>query len=74
VRRYQTLRHAEEAPQLPSGYATMMLIAMIPPLWRRIMDGRVIDHYGGQQHLAALDPRHGGRRRRNTYHIASPPL
>jgi hypothetical protein len=25
-------------PQLPYGYATVMLIAMIPPLWRRIMD------------------------------------
>ncbi len=54
LRRYQTLRHADEAPQLPSGYATMVLIAMIPPLWRHIMDWRVIDHYGGQVHLAAL--------------------
>jgi alkane 1-monooxygenase len=27
LRRYQTLRHADEAPQLPSGYATLMLIA-----------------------------------------------
>jgi alkane 1-monooxygenase len=56
LRRYQTLRHADEAPQLPSGYATMMLIAMIPPLWRRIMDPRVIDHYGGHLHRAALRP------------------
>ncbi len=54
LRRYQTLRHADEAPQLPSGYATMMLIAMIPPLWRRVMDWRVIEHYGGQVHLAAV--------------------
>ncbi|HEV7854379.1 MAG TPA: alkane 1-monooxygenase [Mycobacterium sp.] len=54
LRRYQTLRHADEAPQLPSGYATMMLIAMIPPLWWRIMDPRVIDHYGGHLHRAAL--------------------
>lgn len=74
VRRYQTLRHAEEAPQLPSGYATMMLIAMIPPLWRRIMDRRVVDHYGGQEHLAALGPRYAQRRRRNNYRDVSPPL
>ena len=74
VRRYQTLRHAEEAPQLPSGYATMMLIAMIPPLWRRIMDGRVIDHYGGQLHLAALSPRYEELRRRNARRDANPPL
>jgi alkane 1-monooxygenase len=65
LRRYQTLCHADEAPQLPSGYATMMLIAMVPPLWRRIMDWRVIDHYDGQAHRAALSPRYAkkhGRR------------
>jgi alkane 1-monooxygenase len=74
VRRYQTLRHAEEAPQLPSGYATMMLIAMIPPLWRRIMDWRVVQHYGGQPHLAALSPRYAEQSRRAAYRDASPPL
>lgn len=74
VRRYQTLRHAEEAPQLPSGYATMMLIAMIPPLWRRIMDWRVVQHYGGQLHLAALSPRYAEQGRRAAYRDASPPL
>jgi alkane 1-monooxygenase len=58
LRRYQTLRHADEAPQLPSGYATMMLIAMVPPLWRRVMDPRVVAHYGGRIHLAALSPRY----------------
>lgn len=62
TRRYQTLRHSQEAPQLPSGYATMMLVATIPPLWRRIMDRRVIDHYGGKLHLAALSPRYEDRR------------
>ena len=74
VRRYQTLRHAEEAPQLPSGYATMMLIAMIPPLWRRIMDWRVVQHYGGQLHLAALSPRYAEQGRRAAYRDARPPL
>ena len=58
LRRYQTLRHADEAPQLPSGYATMMLLAMVPPLWRRAMDWRVIEHYDGQVHLAALSARY----------------
>jgi alkane 1-monooxygenase len=59
LRRYQTLRHVDdETPQLPSGYATMMLIAMIPPLWRHIMDGRVIDHYDGRLHLPALGRRY----------------
>jgi len=47
LRRFQALRHFDEAPELPSGYATMMLLAVIPPLWRRVMDPRLIDHYEG---------------------------
>jgi alkane 1-monooxygenase len=57
LRRYQTLRHADEAPQLPGGYATMLVLAMIPPLWRRTMDWRVLDHYGGDITLVAVSPR-----------------
>ena len=30
-----------EAPQLPFGYPVMTMAAMIPPLWRRIMNPRV---------------------------------
>ena len=41
-RRYQTLRHFEESPQLPTGYAGMILLALVPPLWRRVMDGAVM--------------------------------
>lgn len=57
LRRYQALRHSDEAPQLPAGYGSMIVIAMIPPLWRRIMDKRVLRHYGGDVRLAALCPR-----------------
>ena len=32
---------ADEAPQLPYGYPVMTLAAMVPPLWRRIMNPRV---------------------------------
>ncbi len=32
---------AAQAPQLPFGYPVMTLAAMIPPLWRRIMNPRV---------------------------------
>lgn len=31
----------DEAPQLPLGYPVMTVAAMIPPLWRRIMNPRV---------------------------------
>lgn len=47
ARRYQSLRHFEEAPQLPSGYFGMFLVALVPPLWRRLMDPRVMAHAGG---------------------------
>ncbi len=56
-RRYQTLRSSDQAPQLPAGYAAMIVIAAIPPLWRRVMDGRVLAHYGGDLTLANIQPR-----------------
>ena len=56
LRRYQALRRADEAPQLPSGYGAMLLLALFPPLWRRVMDARVLDFYGGDIRLAALRP------------------
>lgn len=56
LRRYQTLRHFDEAPQLPSGYATMIVLAWVPPLWRRVMDRRVLAHYGGDAGQANIRP------------------
>ena len=41
TRRYPLLRHFDESPQLPAGYATMVVLAALPPLWRRVMDPRV---------------------------------
>ncbi len=57
TRRYQALRHVEEAPQLPTGYAGMILLAAIPPLWRRVMDPRLLAHYGGDLTRANVNPR-----------------
>jgi alkane 1-monooxygenase len=57
TRRYQALRHVDEAPQLPTGYAGMILIAWFPPIWRRVMDRRVVDHYGGDLGRANIQPR-----------------
>jgi len=59
ARRYQALRHFDEAPQLPTGYAGMILLAYVPPLWFRVMDPRVAAHYQHQLDQAHLDP---GRR------------
>ena len=42
-RPYYKLRHMEDSPQLPAGYATMLILALIPPLWHRTMDHRVVE-------------------------------
>ncbi len=57
VRRYQALRHMEEAPQLPTGYSGMILLAAVPPLWRRVMDRRLVAHYEGDVARANIAPR-----------------
>jgi alkane 1-monooxygenase len=57
TRRYQALRHMDEAPQLPTGYAGMIVLAWFPPIWRRLMDQRLIDHYGGDVTRANIQPR-----------------
>lgn len=57
TRRYQALRHVDEAPQLPTGYAGMILLAWFPPVWRRVMDRRLLDHYHGDVGRANIEPR-----------------
>jgi alkane 1-monooxygenase len=61
LRRYQSLRHLDEAPQLPTGYAGMIVAAAIPPLWRRIMDRRLLEHYQGDLSQVNIHPRTRGR-------------
>jgi alkane 1-monooxygenase len=70
VRRYQALRHVEQAPQLPTGYAGMILVAAFPPLWRRVMDHRVLEHYEGDLERANLHPRVSARARRRLARVA----
>ena len=57
TRRYQALRDYEDAPQLPTGYAGMILLALVPALWRRVMDPRVLAHYDGDITRANISPR-----------------
>ncbi|MEV5649147.1 alkane 1-monooxygenase [Nocardia sp. NPDC052254] len=59
-RRYQTLRSSEQAPQLPLGYAAVILLAVVPPLWRAVIDHRVLAHYGGDRTLVNSKPRRRG--------------
>lgn len=56
MRRYQALRHFDDAPQLPTGYAGMTLLAYFPPLWRKVMDPRLVAHYGGDLSRINIHP------------------
>ncbi len=40
-RPHWALRHFDEVPQLPFSYPTAFVVALVPPLWRRIMNPRV---------------------------------
>lgn len=42
MRRFPLLQsHDDLSPQLPTGYPPMTALAMVPPLWRRLMNPRV---------------------------------
>ena len=57
TRRYQSLRDFEESPVLPTGYAGMIVLAIVPAVWRRVMDPRVVAHFGGDISRANISPR-----------------
>lgn len=40
-RKYQILQHHSDAPQLPTGYPGSMILALIPPIWFRIMNKKL---------------------------------
>ena len=42
LRRYQSLRHFDNLPQLPNGYFGAYLLAYVPWLWFRVMDKRLL--------------------------------
>jgi alkane 1-monooxygenase len=61
MRPYQTLRDFADLPRLPSGYPGSFVLAAIPPLWRRVMDPKVMAWAGGDitrtNHLPGYRPR-----------------
>lgn len=56
TRRYQALRHFDEAPQLPGGYASMITAAYFPFIWFSLMDHRVVKHYSGDLTKINMQP------------------
>jgi alkane 1-monooxygenase len=58
-RRYQSLRHFADLPQLPSGYFGMFPLAYVPWLWFKVMDPRLmaLPHVQGDLRKVNVDPR-----------------
>ncbi|KVK73204.1 alkane 1-monooxygenase [Burkholderia sp. MSMB1498] len=56
TRSYQALRHFDDSPQLPAGYAAMILLAYVPPLWFSVMNPRVVAHYGANMAQSNIKP------------------
>ena len=56
-RAYQTLRHFDDSPQLPAGYAALIPLVYFPWLWFALMDKRVAAHYGDDLVRANRQPR-----------------
>ena len=73
TRRYQALRDCKQAPVLPTGYAGMIVLAMFPPLWRRVMDPRVLAHFDGDASQANLHTRRSARLQAR-YGVMPPPV
>lgn len=40
-RKYQVLRHHDNAPQMPTGYPGMMLLSLLPPAWFYVMNRKI---------------------------------
>lgn len=40
-RKYQVLRHHDDAPQMPTGYPGMMILSLFPPAWFYVMNRKI---------------------------------
>jgi len=56
-RGYQSLRHFDEAPQLPTGYMGMLVLSYLPALYFRVMDRRLLAAVDGDLSRVNVDPR-----------------
>jgi alkane 1-monooxygenase len=58
LRRYQSLRHFDDLPTLPSGYFGSYLLAYVPWFWYRVMDRRLLalSHIQGDLAKVNIDP------------------
>ena len=59
MRRYQSLRHFEDLPSLPSGYFGTYLLAYVPWLWFHVMDRKLLalKNVDGDLNRVNVDPK-----------------
>ena len=55
TRCYQALR-TDRAPELPGGYPLCFTLSYFPPLWRAVMDRRVLEVYNGDITKVNIQP------------------
>jgi hypothetical protein len=58
LRPYQALRDFPDLPRLPSGYPGCFGLAMIPSLWFKVMDAKLLAWCGGDLRKVNMDPKH----------------
>lgn len=58
TRSYQSLRDFKGLPELPTGYPGMFFMALIPPIFRRVMDPRVVQWAEGDLAKIQIDAAH----------------
>ncbi|WP_230290969.1 alkane 1-monooxygenase [Croceicoccus sp. Ery5] len=58
TRSYQSLRDFKGLPELPTGYPGMFFMALIPPVFRSVMDHRVVKWANGDIGKIQIDPAH----------------
>ena len=44
-KKYQILESVDGGPALPGGYPGMIILALMPPLWKKVMDPKVVSVY-----------------------------
>lgn len=57
LRRYQVLQTLPDLPTLPAGYLSMFWLALVPALWRSVMDPLVLRRVDHDLNQINVDPR-----------------
>ncbi len=54
-RKYQILRHHNDAPQMPTGYPGMMILSLVPPAWYFVMHRQMKKYHVSVENPGAIE-------------------